>query len=115
MSKDISNEKQTKKAEPGNGFSRRGCACRIRANMATTERTPTIGIVINANATKSRIAAAEANPKSAERTIRRTCFPGRASTSRDIETEMSMSLNSWAGGIPDRNGALRRGCWVVGP
>jgi hypothetical protein len=34
------------------------------ANMATTERTPTIGIVINANATKSRTAAAEANPKS---------------------------------------------------
>jgi hypothetical protein len=39
------------------------------ANMATTERTPTKGIDINANATKSRTAVAEATPKSPERRI----------------------------------------------
>jgi hypothetical protein len=57
------------------------------ANMATTERTPTKGIDINANATKSRTAVAEATPKSPERRIEDPP-PGSFITFRDVQTEM---------------------------
>jgi hypothetical protein len=100
---------------------RRNCTCRIMAYMATTDRTPTKGNEINANATKSRTAAAEANPKSVERIIERTRRPGCSSTSRDVHTDMYMSLTlgcvcSWPGGISsgsERRSSLALGLWSM--
>jgi hypothetical protein len=57
------------------------------ANIATAERKPTKGLDINANAMRSTTAAAEANPKRAERRIGRTRLPGWPSASRDIQKE----------------------------
>jgi hypothetical protein len=81
------------------------------ANMATTERRPTKGNEINAEATKSRTAAADANPKSAKRRIEWTHLPGCSSTSRDVQTEMNTSLTLgcvcfWPDGIS--SGSERR-------
>jgi hypothetical protein len=80
---------------------------------------------INANATKRRTAAAEANPKSAERTIEWTRLLGSSSTSRDVQTEMHMSLTlgcvcSWSSGISSnserRSSLVALGClWTTQP